>query len=293
MTQPTPVSCLIASKPQSDDIDHDVARLSEPVTAPCNICLLDRPVERAYQCPHCDAKVCYDCFHAYLTHQIDNGNIAPHQLVCPGDCRQPVPRHVLARVLSASHLQKYVRFLEAYELRQRGRRYCPRPQCGQLLPTSASRKNKNKRRVDCPSCQKSSCRDCGGDYHRWSRCDHAYRVWCEKHGAQRCPHCSIMIEKVNGCPRMECARCGFEFCWQCRVALDDHNAALCPLRSMARSEHRYFGPVSPVRFVTKTVAGVAGACVVVVVVTIAVPPVAILYAYCQIRYGHGFPLFGT
>ncbi|KDO20830.1 hypothetical protein SPRG_13645 [Saprolegnia parasitica CBS 223.65] len=291
MMQTTSASCLLAS--ENHDIDHGVAQLGEPLTAPCKICLHDRPLERAYQCPHCDAHFCYDCFHLYLTNKIENGDIAPHQLVCPGDCRQPVPRHVLARVVSASHLQKYVRFLEAYELRQRGHRYCPRPQCGQLLPTSTSHKTKPKRRIDCPSCLQSSCRDCGGDYHRWSRCDHAYTVWCEKNGAQRCPWCSTMIEKVDGCSSMECAYCRFEFCWRCRVDLDDHNTALCSLRAIARSEHRYFGPVAPVRFVTKTVAGVVTAGATIVVIAVAAPPLAILYAGCQICYGHGIPIFGT
>ncbi|KDO19360.1 hypothetical protein SPRG_14880 [Saprolegnia parasitica CBS 223.65] len=211
----------------------------------CVICLEDRPIERAHRCQRCDTNCCNNCFGSYLTHKIDDGDVAPHQLVCPGSCRQPIPRAVLAQFVSPSYLQKYIRFLTAYELRQRGHRYCPRPQCGQLLPTSTSHKTKTKRRVDCPSCQQSSCRDCGGGYHRWPQCDRQYRSWCHAHAAQRCPQCSTTIEKDGGCSHIKCTYCHYDFCWRCRVKWADHNHTLCLPVACVRSTHWAFGPIAP------------------------------------------------
>ncbi|EQC30186.1 hypothetical protein SDRG_12038 [Saprolegnia diclina VS20] len=272
--------------------EADVARWHRATSEPhkiCLICLDDQPMARAHQCLHCDASICNDCFRQYLTHKIQNGQVAYQQLVCPGHCRRPILRDTIQQIVSPSLFQKYTRFLQAMEHREAGQGYCPRPQCGHPLLSPPS--HQSKRRVHCVSCQQSSCRDCGEAYHRWPQCDREYRLWCRTHAAQRCPSCSATIQKNGGCSHMKCTNCQHHFCWRCHAAWKDHSEALWWPLACVRSKHWVFGPTAPVRLVTKTVAATVGASAVVaagavvagVVVGLAavvVPPLAV---YCGIR----------
>ncbi|KDO19358.1 hypothetical protein SPRG_21468 [Saprolegnia parasitica CBS 223.65] len=218
-------------------------------TAPCAICLEERPTKHARHCRQCDTNCCEDCFRDYVTHKIQDGDVAPHQLVCPGHCRRPIPRLVLLVVVSTSLFETYDRLALAYKQRQTGYWFCPRPECGQVLPAQAA----HSRRLDCESCQQSSCLDCGGVYHDRPNCDVEFWAWCDAHDVQRCPLCTMMLEKVDGCHRVECVYCYNEFCWRCGIKMDDHRLALCWPRMCMRSEHWLYGPIAPVRFVTKLV----------------------------------------
>jgi uncharacterized ferredoxin-like protein len=36
--------------------------------------------------------------------------------------------------------------------------------------------------------------------------------------SKQCPQCFILINKEpEGCNKMDCLHCGFEFCWNCEV----------------------------------------------------------------------------
>ncbi|KDO19357.1 hypothetical protein SPRG_14877 [Saprolegnia parasitica CBS 223.65] len=234
-------------------------------------------------------RVCNDCFRQYLTHKIHNGQVASQQLVCPGHCRRPIPSDTILQVVAPTLVEKYTRFRQAIAHREAGLGYCPRPQCGQPLLLASSRQN--ERRVDCTSCQQSSCRDCGNAYHWWPQCDRAYRLWCRTHAAQRCPSCSATIQKSGGCSHMTCTYCQHHFCWRCHVSWQDHTEARCWPLACWRSKHWAFGPTAPVRLVTKTVAATVGASavvaagavvagVVVGLAAVAAPPLAV---YCGLR----------
>ncbi|KDO19359.1 hypothetical protein SPRG_14879 [Saprolegnia parasitica CBS 223.65] len=257
-------------------MDNAPLDVSVPVDASCSICLEARPVQCAHHCGHCDTKVCNDCFRSYLIHKIDDGEVAPHQLVWPGSCRQPIWRETLESFVSARQVRKYTVALEVIARRQRGQRFCPRPECGHELASSTG---KSSRRVDCKSCRHVSCRDCGGAYHWWPWCDRQYRSWCRNHGARRCPSCSAIAEKVSGCNHVQCTYCHHVFCWGCRVKWEDHNHALCPLRTLVRSTDWRFGPTAPLRCVTKTLVGVAALLAAILAVGIAVValPLACIY----------------
>jgi hypothetical protein len=32
---------------------------------------------------------------------------------------------------------------------------------------------------------------------------------------KKCPRCSVIIEKNEGCNQMKCTNCNYEFCWLC------------------------------------------------------------------------------
>ncbi|EGT44513.1 hypothetical protein CAEBREN_06809 [Caenorhabditis brenneri] len=78
----------------------------------------------------------------------------------------------------------------------------------------------------CTSCHQNYCRNCLAGPHRGHSCER----WAELQGEEpameeflntigknkvkKCPMCSGLVEKTEGCSHMEC-KCGCHFCWRC------------------------------------------------------------------------------
>ncbi|CAL2028863.1 unnamed protein product [Caenorhabditis brenneri] len=78
----------------------------------------------------------------------------------------------------------------------------------------------------CTSCHQSYCRKCLAGPHQGHTCER----WAELQGdepamqeflntigkdkVKKCPMCSGLVEKTEGCSHMEC-KCGCHFCWRC------------------------------------------------------------------------------
>jgi hypothetical protein len=39
--------------------------------------------------------------------------------------------------------------------------------------------------------------------------------------SRNCPSCSIMINRDDGCNKVDCTLCGFSFCWECKSTWSD------------------------------------------------------------------------
>ncbi|KAI8077856.1 uncharacterized protein BX664DRAFT_353690 [Halteromyces radiatus] len=84
----------------------------------------------------------------------------------------------------------------------------------------------------CESCLTEFCLQCGYTIHEKLTCeenmkhlvesapskDHDTVVTVQWHlkNSRRCPNCSIMINRDEGCNKVDCSLCGFCFCWACR-----------------------------------------------------------------------------
>ncbi|ORE10238.1 hypothetical protein BCV72DRAFT_30317 [Rhizopus microsporus var. microsporus] len=86
--------------------------------------------------------------------------------------------------------------------------------------------------MNCSVCHSSICLHCGYDAHASLTCDENMRkliknnknlpnevkktiVWTLQNSRQ-CPNCSIMINRDEGCNKVDCSYCGYSFCWCCR-----------------------------------------------------------------------------
>ncbi|ORX48245.1 hypothetical protein DM01DRAFT_1338709 [Hesseltinella vesiculosa] len=80
----------------------------------------------------------------------------------------------------------------------------------------------------CSSCSITFCLQCGFENHSPQSCEENMKhmtlanddtmqtvQWQLKH-SRRCPSCSIMINRDEGCNKVDCSLCGFTFCWSCR-----------------------------------------------------------------------------
>mmetsp|Transcript_19961 Transcript_19961/g.58306 ORF Transcript_19961/g.58306 Transcript_19961/m.58306 type:complete len:561 (-) Transcript_19961:26-1708(-) len=177
----------------------------------------------------CGAWCCEECLVTYIKTSVDSDTVRSDGLKCPNyDCGAYLPESKLAGVgsLSQDVLDKYrvrvadkAALLAARDARLR-----------QFFPSFS---------------------DVVADvqFSRW------------QHGREtrRCPGCRSLIEKNGGCQHMTCQKCHHEFHWCCRQAYHSgHNPALCILGSTYHQHSPWWGPIAPVRAVTKTVALAAG-----------------------------------
>ncbi|KAL9558065.1 hypothetical protein MBANPS3_001088 [Mucor bainieri] len=87
----------------------------------------------------------------------------------------------------------------------------------------------------CPTCYKEMCLQCGEDSHPHaatceenmrqliqqnqeaeSNADNVETLKWKMENSRQCPSCSIMINRDEGCNKVDCTLCGFSFCWECR-----------------------------------------------------------------------------
>ncbi|KAI8374780.1 hypothetical protein BD560DRAFT_393214 [Blakeslea trispora] len=89
--------------------------------------------------------------------------------------------------------------------------------------------------IQCSTCGQSFCLQCGENTHKELTCEDNMKqhvLWQQQqqisHGdtetlkwklefSRKCPCCSIMIHRDEGCNKVECTLCGFIFCWECRL----------------------------------------------------------------------------
>ncbi|CAO3662408.1 unnamed protein product [Rhizopus stolonifer] len=90
--------------------------------------------------------------------------------------------------------------------------------------------------MNCSNCQVSMCLHCGYDSHVSLSCEENMKhlihnaeltneakntiIWTLENSRQ-CPSCSIMINRDEGCNKVDCSYCGHCFCWCCRSSWSD------------------------------------------------------------------------
>lgn len=89
--------------------------------------------------------------------------------------------------------------------------------------------------INSPTCRKEMCLQCGEDSHHHvttceenmkqlikqneetgSNIDYIETLKWKMENSRKCPNCSIMINRDEGCNKVDCTLCGFSFCWECR-----------------------------------------------------------------------------
>ncbi|KAL0092980.1 hypothetical protein J3Q64DRAFT_1722419 [Phycomyces blakesleeanus] len=86
--------------------------------------------------------------------------------------------------------------------------------------------------ITCSKCNTDFCLQCGEDKHASQSCednmrnkledsqlsvDLAKTIEWKLENSRRCPNCSIMIHRDEGCNKVDCSLCGFSFCWMCQL----------------------------------------------------------------------------
>jgi hypothetical protein len=101
-------------------------------------------------------------------------------------------------------------------------------------------------------------------------------MWRASKDSKRCPGCRMVIEKIGGCRHMTCRSCNHQFYWCClQNYKHPHNEFICAPMKILNNQNPLWGPVMPIRCVTKTAAVCATPVILIgvgaVVVVIALP----------------------
>ncbi|KAK0503542.1 hypothetical protein EDD18DRAFT_1327801 [Armillaria luteobubalina] len=200
-----------------------------PGSHTCPICYDDVSTPFQLVCEHV---YCTGCIRHFLTSAAQTG-IFP--LVCMGNestCGTPISIPVIQKFLPPTafdHLLETV-FTTHVDKHPQEFRYCKTPDCMQIY-----RKSEVVSALRCPSCFSEICSSCGEDSHERLSCEDARihnnpveqermsEAWLsQQRGIKKCPTCSRLLEKTEGCNHMTCP-CGAHICWRCTGTFDADN----------------------------------------------------------------------
>ena len=183
----------------------------------------------------CNIKLCSLCL---LTHIITNIQYGQAKIQCPSCSEEINPNSILYNnELSLTIRERYQQILarNLSENQQTCIKLCPHCNFITILDENDSRIRDRKSRrtrqewIHCQECEKDWCWSCYAPAHENQSCQQFKKnhtqldLWAKarrldnnnQRNAQRCPKCSIYIEKIDGCDHMLCTKCNSKFCYRC------------------------------------------------------------------------------
>ena len=200
----------------------------------CSICCNYVQIDLLKQMPCCATKLCSSCL---LTYTITNINNRRVRIECPA-CSEDFNSSTILynNELPLSIRERYQQLL-AQDLAEKSNtliKLCPHCNFITILDENDPMVRKKKPRhtfeqwIDCEHCGKQWCWPCYAPAHPNRSCEQMKKnhsqleTWAKtrrsdnnQRNAQRCPKCSIYIEKIDGCDHMVCIKCDSKFCYRC------------------------------------------------------------------------------
>jgi len=173
----------------------------------CGICFTeinDTHISITTSCNHVFHK---DCYKSFLKFSLQPGQIPP---ICCPQCANPLPLQDLD-YNTAEFKQLAEKALSKIINENKGKlSYCGSMGCSKPLRIP------NTPAVKCWSCKMNLCSKCLKAIHPEIGCDLNFAGY-DSNKIKKCPGCSNLIEKNEGCNHMVCAICKIHFCWKCCV----------------------------------------------------------------------------
>lgn len=214
----------------------------------CNVCFTQKLGEKCTSFFPCSHVFCNSCMTDYFKIKICDGSVKA--LTCPFDkCESQATPSQVSELVDDDLYEKYEKYLLQSSLDcMSDVLYCPRTVCqSPVLVENGSVLGM------CPKCSFAFCTLCKRSYHgvqpcpmdeeefkklriqyekaspadrlamekKYGRRNLKYAVedvisedWIKKN-SKKCPNCKAVIEKIDGCNKMNCFRCNENFCWLC------------------------------------------------------------------------------
>jgi actin-related protein len=176
----------------------------------CPICFDDISSPFRLGCGH---RYCITCIRHLVLSALDSDD-PQFPLGCMGDegrCAVPIALPTLEQLLPANAFGRLleVAFTTYIAKHPAELKYCATPDCTQIYRAADAGAAKG---VQCPSCFTRVCTGCGDEPHDGVSCDEQRRTknwdaddaWMAEQEVKRCPACSVLMQKTEGCNHMEC-----------------------------------------------------------------------------------------
>ena len=183
----------------------------------------------------CSTQLCGSCIRLHLTAKIRIGKV---QVQCPTCVHEIDPSTILYNTelpLTVRELYQQSLAQDLSEKQNGSIKLCPHCSFITIVDENKQRSRKKifSRRgqewLRCEQCNEHWCWSCYAPSHPSQTCrqfkaNHSQLDrWAQtrrsdnpsQRNAQRCPKCSIYIEKTEGCDHMQCTKCNSKFCYRC------------------------------------------------------------------------------
>ncbi|CAF4533416.1 unnamed protein product [Rotaria sp. Silwood1] len=201
----------------------------------CPICCNNIQPNELKQMPCCSIELCSVCLLTHTMTNIDNGIV---KIECPACSHELNSSTILYNnELPITIRERYQQIL-AQDLSEKQNtciKLCPHCNFITILDENNPLvRGKKYRRssipwIRCEQCDQEWCWSCYSPSHPDETCRQFKKnhteldVWAKtrrsenrnQRNAQRCPKCSIYIEKIDGCDHMICTKCNSKFCYRC------------------------------------------------------------------------------
>ncbi|CAK75656.1 unnamed protein product (macronuclear) [Paramecium tetraurelia] len=196
------ISEIISSQQQQD----------KPINAlTCNYCFDN--MKNGYMLQGCGHKFCLQCIMFSIQNSL--GDMTQLPIKCP-QCNQGILLADLHILIDEPSWEKLIKLSINKYLQDHAAQiaFCLTPNCPiihfQKIP-----------RYTCKKCQKQYCNSCRTAYHYGQTCrefkagnEDSINIYMKKNDVRRCPHCKILIQRIDGCYRVTCTGCKKSICWK-------------------------------------------------------------------------------
>ena len=182
----------------------------------CDICNEMFIVDKNNKVEECGHAFCSSCWFDFLSVNIKENKL-PSIKCLDYNCKVKLTDEFIINLLGSDQnlIQKYKRYkLELEIINDPNKKLCPYPNCDSYLELIDIR-NKD---VTCKNGHKY-CFDCLKKPHGKLPCnakiDKSLIEFAKNNFVKKCPKCSIITEKNQGCNHITCTKCGYQWCWLC------------------------------------------------------------------------------
>ena len=167
---------------------------------------------------NCGHTFCNDCWFNSLSLKIKENQLSSIKCL-KYECQEKLPDEFILKIIKSNKelIDKYKRY--KYELdiiNDSNKKFCPYPECNSY----AELKNIKNKYVKCLN-KHEFCFLCLEKPHGTKPCkendilDKSLEIFAKNNFLKKCPHCSIVTEKIKGCNHITCAKCQYQWCWLC------------------------------------------------------------------------------